>query len=378
MDPRVIGYPHVTQFETRMRRAAAPTDGGDERKGPPGVRPERRRLVAAALAAALVSFLFVTSYVFVLRDPRPSELPVGAVAPDAGLAPVRTIVGRELGDAFALDPYPDERAARAAIDRRDVYGTLVVTDGEVRALTAEAAGPAAKEAVTRLAQSLARTSGRTAVIEEVRPLPRGDARGLGPFLFQLGLLLPSFAFAIALFALARGGSVGARLAALGVFAVLVGLLAAAAIDPLLGALTGNFWALVGVGTLFAAAVSLATAGFHAVAGRPGAALAAAALVLFGNAAAAGALPREFLPEVYRQLGSWFPSSASVTAIRNSVYFDGNALLQPTVVLAAWAAAGLLALGAVSLARARSRHPASHGTGADLTGLDTVGREQRPR
>jgi hypothetical protein len=54
-----------------------------------------------------------------------------------------------------------------------------------------------------------------------------------------------------------------------------------------------------------------------------------------------------------------PSGAGGSALRNTAYFDGNARLQPLLVLAAYATAGaLLLVGADLLARRRASQAAA--------------------
>jgi hypothetical protein len=190
-------------------------------------------------------------------------------------------------------------------------------------------------------QPVAQARGTELRVEDLRPLPPGDSVGSAAYFFQFGVLIPAFVFSVLVALLGGSASERTRLIASGVFVVLCGLVASLAVDPVAGALTGSFWQLAGIGMLLAAAVVGLGAGLRALFGPPGLAVAFVALIVFGNVASGSTQPHEFLPLVYRQLSVWFPPGAALTAARNATYFEAHALLQPTLTLAGWAAAGVI-------------------------------------
>src|SRR4029450_6062071 len=91
-------------------------------------------LAAALLVALALQFLFALSYTGALHDPKPHHVRVAVVGTIPRAAPIRR------STALRLVQKPDERAARAAITDRDVYGAVVLPSR--RLLVATAASPA--------------------------------------------------------------------------------------------------------------------------------------------------------------------------------------------------------------------------------------------
>ena len=76
-------------------------------------------------------------------------------------------------------------------------------------------------------------------------------------------------------------------------------------------------------------------------------------MIFGAPAAGGSVPASFLPGFWRTIGPYLPAGAGTTAVRNTIYFDGNAITRALVVLVAY-----LVVGAAVMATARKRPPES--------------------
>ena len=72
-------------------------------------------------------------------------------------------------------------------------------------------------------------------------------------------------------------------------------------------------------------------------------------VIFGAPAAGGAVPTAYLPALWRTLGPYLPAGAGTTAVRNTLYFDGNAIGSSVVILLTY-----LLLGAAEIGRASCR------------------------
>lgn len=289
---------------------------------------------AALLLAGtlLLSLAFAGSYVGALHDPRPHGLPVAVVGPEAA-AQVRV----QAGDALDVRSVASRDAALQAIDDRDVYGALV--PGE-RLLVASAAGAAAAEALTAAVQR----SGQRVEIEDVKPLPADDARGISPFYLVVGWVVAGYLGATVI-GLARGMRItGRRLAALrvgalAVYALLTGILGAVLIDGVIGALGGHFIGLALIGALVVFATAAAAGALQALLGIVGTGIVLLLFVVLGNPGSGGPYARELLPGLWRDTGPYLTPGAGTDAVRNLVYFDGSALGRPLLVLAAYAIAG---------------------------------------
>ena len=155
-----------------------------------------------------------------------------------------------------------------------------------------------------------------------------------------------------------GGQPGRRrlAVALGCVAVIGALMTDVIAGPVLGGIPdGHFFELWGVFTLVMLAVAFAAAGLQLVLGAAGTLIVIVAFVIFGAPAAGGSLSRPFLPGFWATIGPFLPPGAATTLIRNTIYFDGNGILQPLVVLAAYLVAGTVVVLGV---RRRSTPPPS--------------------
>jgi hypothetical protein len=190
----------------------------------------------------------------------------------------------------------------------------------------------------RLGRALGRIS-----IQDVRPLPGGDSRGLASVFVAFGLTVASLAFGAALSLVGRRAPLPLLLGVLGGLSALGGLGVALIADLWVGALTGAFWQLAGVAALLVLAIAATMCGLGRLAGPIGLALGVLVVLLFGVSSAGGPLGYLMLPDFYRTISQALPTGAAVTAIRHAVYFDTAHIAQPLLVLEAWALGGVLAL-----------------------------------
>jgi len=318
--------------------------------------PDRRALaVLAALLAAQA--LFVLAFVVPAHDPQPHDVPVGVVGPPTV---AQGLEGRA-PEALAVRRYPSEAAARSAIADREVYGAVVIGERGESLLVASAASPA----IAQLLEATVTAAAEQPIpVEDVRPLDPEDSRGTtinAMFLPLVVVCLPAALLLGALRLSARG-----LLGALALFAALGGLLVVALVAGVLGALPGSFLALAGVTALVILAIALPTAGLERLLGPPGIGLAALVFFLVGNPGSGNASAPELLPGFWRAVGPLLPSGAGGSAVRNTAYFDGAAVLEPLLVLGGWALVGAALVLLARPRRAAGRaEPAAAPAGAPL-------------
>ena len=111
--------------------------------------------------------------------------------------------------------------------------------------------------------------------------------------------------------------------------------------------------LWGLFILVMAAVALATSALQTLLGPPGTLVVVVVFVIFGAPAAGGSVPSAFLPGFWRTIGPYLPAGAGTTAVRNTLYFNGNAITHALVVLTAY-----LLVGAAVMVTARRGRPES--------------------
>ena len=64
-------------------------------------------------------------------------------------------------------------------------------------------------------------------------------------------------------------------------------------------------------------------------------------IVFGAPASGGTVPSAYLPSFWRTFGPYLPAGAGTTAVRNTLYFDGNAITKSLLILSGYLVAGAL-------------------------------------
>jgi hypothetical protein len=284
---------------------------------------------------------------------------VGVVAPAGRAAAVAARLDGLDGSPLAAETLPDEEAARARLEQGSLAAAVVVDPAgtQDRLLVATARGATLTTAVEQIAQQVEAQQGRTLTSTDVVPLQDGDARGLTGFYLTIGWLVGGYLVA-SLLGVAKGARpanprrAAIRLGAMVPYAVVSGLTGALVVDQWLGALTGHFWPVAGVGTLLVLAGATVTMALQVLFGTVGIGLTVLLFVVLGNPSAGGAYQSELLPGLWRGIGQALPNGAGTTALREIVYFGGHGAAGPVWLIAAYAAAGTL----VALLGSRLRRP----------------------
>jgi hypothetical protein len=305
--------------------------------------PKLLKLTVALLA---VLALFVAAFVLPSHKPEAHDVPLGLVGP-AGVAKE---LERARPGALEVKQYASESDARHAILHREVYGALLVDDrASQRLLIASAASSTVAQALRTTAEHRG-----SVAVEDVKPFVSEDPRGSTLNALFLALIIAS---SIAVLGLTSAALRGAKLiGAIALFAALGGLTIAGLVGEGIDALPGSYLGLAAVTALTIVAVALPTAGLQRLLGQAGGALGGLFFVLLANPASGNASAPEMLPGFWRAISQFMPPGAGGTGLRNTAYFDGNALLQPLLVLSAYATAGaLLVFLGETLRRRRTQH-----------------------
>ena len=315
---------------------------------PPGRAPvvtRRSDWLPVVVTGLVTGTAFIAVYVGLQRDPTPDELPMAVVGEQ-----LATAARDGLGDAAAVT-HVDSRDAGADLVRGgDAVAVLGATSpSTVRLEYAGAAGPSESGAARGLAAGLAADAGLTLEESDLVPLVRFDSRGLTAFYVVFGVTLASFVLAQGLFAASGAVRLGHRLAAIGGFAVAVGVVAAVLAGPVYGALPVPFPLLALSLALLSAASAYATSALAAWLGPAGIGLAVLLLTTVGNATSGATIGVDLLPGWAQLVSPVLPPGAGVRAVTDLGYFDGSHAPASLLVLLAWALGGL----GVVLLRART-------------------------
>jgi hypothetical protein len=304
---------------------------------------KRHRLPIALVAGNLAfASLFMTLALSAFHQPTPHDLKVGVV----GSAPVTRTLQRKLDTAapggFELRAYPSEAQARDGIDDRRLDGALITAPRDPRLLIANAGGSGAARALTSAFTAATAQAGQHLEVVDVVPPVNGDSQGLSSFFVILCVLFPSLATGVAAAHLLRHLRPVPRVVVPVVAAVAIGLAAAGIADGVSG--LGNYLPIAGIVALFSLAISLPTAALGEIK-PPLVVLAVLLFLILGlpvSGGPGGLAP--FGPSLLRFFDSALPLGAAADAVRNTVYFGAHDIGAYLLVLAAWAVAGVVALG----------------------------------
>ncbi|MFJ9041730.1 ABC transporter permease [Streptomyces sp. NPDC102406] len=304
-------------------------------------------MLAVAVLVPLIAALALWAFAWPAARTAPRELPIGVAGPVAATTPLAEQLRAREG-AFDVHRYADERAARAAIEGRVVYGAVVAAPDGLRLLTASAASPVVAQLLRQAVAERAPERAKVTTVDVV-PAPAGDPRGAALSSSVLPLALAGVAGGAIVTALRLRGV--RAVVTLLVAAAVVGVVAAALTHTWLGVLTGDWWAEAGVLALSSLAVAATVAGCAALLGPAGIGVGALTMVLLGNPFSGVASAPQLLPEPVGALGQLLPPGAGGTLLRSVAYFDGARAAAPALTLAVWA---LLGLTAVLLGALRGR------------------------
>jgi hypothetical protein len=271
---------------------------------------------------------------------------------------------RQNSDYLAAKVYPNATDASDALARRKVYAILATDSttatGGFNLTLASAVGPGVADLITQTITAATGAVNVPLTVEDVHPLATGDPRGLTPFYLVVGWLLGGYlaatVLAIVLGTVPRNTDrLGMRLAAFGLFALILALAGALLVGPGYGIWTQHFVGLWLTGTLIVFVAAVITAALEAWVGLVGTGLAMLLLFILGNPGSGGVYPAEFLPGFFRGMHRWIPSGLATDLVRGVEYFDRKATGWPVTGLIAWALVGLVTVWLATLVLGRRAH-----------------------
>jgi hypothetical protein len=291
--------------------------------------PERA-LVIAALAIVMGS-LFVTTYSLALGDPVPHRIDAALVGHSTGHARAVSAVQSVANDSLAFRRYTSVAAALHAIDLQQVYAALDLTGKRPTLYVASAAGAS-------VARVLEKASGVDPAIRVVdtHPLAKNDPNGLDIFYLMLVSTIVGFITVIQVHA--NAGKLELRHSAAFVVALaLAASLVFTLVDgPLLHRLELPVAESWGILALHLLAVASFASLMIVLIGRWAIVPIWLFFVVLGNSSSGGAVSPPLLPRPFALISQWLPSGATVTSLRDAVYFGTYQHAQPIAVLATWA------------------------------------------
>jgi hypothetical protein len=335
----------MTSKTDHTREASvSPGSGTVDRPDAPSA-PRRRRLlelrghrwtpveraILISLVAIAMGSVFVTTYSLALGDPIPRHIDAAIVGDGGAHAGPVDSTERVAGGKLDFHRYPSLPAALHAIESQDVYAALDVASQRPTLYVASAAGA-----------SVARVLERTATVDpgvrvrDTHPLSVRDPNGLNIFYLMLVTTIVGF---LTVF---QVGANAGELRRRHQIAFVVGLALTASLvltlvdGPLLNRLTlpvPETWGILALQLLASASFTSLMA---VLIGRWAILPTWLFVVVLGNASSGGAVSPPLLPPAFAFFSQWLPSGATVTALRDAIYFTHHQHARPIAVLATWA------------------------------------------
>lgn len=309
------------------------------------------RSAAIGVGLAAVVTILVLAFLWPSYTANPKGIPLAVAGPAAQTTPVEAALRKASPGTFAFTTVGGRSQAVTLMRQRTVYGALVLGNSP-QVLVATAANLTVAQLLEGLAPKLqqqrlaaaaalhipASAIGTVAIVDVVPLLstdPRGSIIGASSFPMVLGGLLGGSLVAVAVVGVWR------RVAALGIYAVVGSAAITGVLEGWFGGLAGNYFINAGAIGLVLLGIGGVILGFVAIVGPAGVAVGPVVFLLGANPISAAALPVEFLAKPWGTIGQWFPPGAGATLVRELTYFPKADLGFPWLVLAGWAALGLV-------------------------------------
>ena len=263
--------------------------------------------MVALAVCAIMECLFATTYMSAGHAPKATDLPFGVT----GSSPVLTAAEKTI--SLKVTRYPNESAAKTAIDQAQIWGALITSGTSSTLIVVPSVSDLAPLDLAVRFEAAAKSAGQKLTVQQYAPvpLPKKDPFGLVQGLMLIPLLIGGYMSATLLMA-ATGKAAGRwRTAQLAGFAVAGGL----AVDLVVclwlqGYASSKFWIVWPICTLIIAAVAFVAAILQKLIGAAGTLLTVIVIILFGNPHPAG---RPGCPTCPRSGGTSGPTCRPVTA-----------------------------------------------------------------
>jgi hypothetical protein len=323
---------------------------------PPQRTPHTKWLVAVLIgvgAAAAVA-LIVIAFLWPTKALTAQNLPVSISGSSATVSAFEKAVDEHSPDTFDWVKADDRTDAVDQIKTRETYGAIVLptAPGQLpEVLTAPAgssiatqllgvlAGQLQAQVTAQVTASGGNPANATVKTTVVVPLSTDDPTGGGlaasAFPMMMGGMIGGILISLLVVGPVR------RLAALGGLAVAVGIGIPLILQTWFGFLQGDFWlnaAAIGLSVLATASFIV---GCTSLIGRAGIAIGAVVTMLVGNPLSAAAVPVQFLPAPWGEIGQFMVPGASNWLVRSLSYFPDSDVSKQWWILATWAAVGIV-------------------------------------
>jgi hypothetical protein len=306
------------------------------------------RAIVIAVLTIVMGSLLVTSYSIALADPVPHRIDAALVGTQTGQARTVDSIQSVADGSLVFHQYASVSAALHAMDLQHVYAALDLTSPQPTLYVASAAGAS----VARVLERIDVVDPAVRVVD-THPLDPADPSGLDVFYLMFVATIVGFFTVFQV----RPNAGGLSLRRWTGFVVALAVVASSVVTLVIGPLLHRLdlpllesWGILALQLL--AAASFASL-MSVLIGRWAVLPTWLFFVILGNSASGGAVAPPLLPRPLAFVSQWLPSGATVTALREAIYFPADQHVQPIAVLATWATALFVAMLLVSHRLGRS-------------------------
>ncbi|KHK96602.1 hypothetical protein LK09_14840 [Microbacterium mangrovi] len=315
------------------RRSAA--SAGPVTVEDPAAKKARHRVVLIPAAFAFIlTTLFALNYTSSGHSPVADNLPFGLVGSTQ-------LTDAAQGPLLSLDvtTYPDEQAAMDAIERGEIYGALIASGKPAQLVVVPSISDIAPLDLTHAFETAAAEQHQKLTVKPYEPtaLPSGDPYALVLATVLTALLVGGYMSASMLTNSSGRASGRWRGLWLAGFAVVTALAIDLAVTFLFqGIPVDAFWVTWAIMSLIIVVISWLTAVLRRLLGPVGVVLTLIVILQFGNPSSGGSNGAAYLPGFWNQIGPLLPPRNDFLLLRNTIYFGGNGIEQPLIVLLVYA------------------------------------------
>jgi hypothetical protein len=282
----------------------------------------------------VLASIMATDYISADHAVVAHNLPWGQV----GSSPLTTTVGKSI--SLQVHQYASESDLVQAANEAKIYGGFIAQSNTL--ILSEAASLWAPGIMPAAYGKAALQSRQILHFKVINKNFSQDPQGAVPGIVLIVLLIGGYLGAT--FAMMRTKTAAHRhrvLVLLG-YAVILGLVIDLIAGPILGAypdIGHNFWVLWPIFAFIAFAVALLAATLQNLVGPMGTLLAVIIVVFIGNPTTGGVNGAAFLPPFWQAIGVVLPPRNGLYLIRNTLYFSGNNITTPIIVLSIYVIVG---------------------------------------
>jgi hypothetical protein len=292
--------------------------------------PLERAAFIAAITIVMGS-LFLTTYTLALGDPVPHRINAALIGTQAQNPRAVAALQRVAQDSLKFQRYPSVAAAQHALDLQRVYAAVDLNTRRPTLYIASAAGGS----VARVLQRISATDAAFRVVD-THPLANADPNGVD--IFYLMLITSIVGFLTVFQTRANAGRLPLR--HWSGFVVALSVVGSLALTLVIGPILNRFPVPIGetwgILTLHLLAVASFASLMTVLLGRWAILPTWLFFVVLGNSSSGGAVAPPLLPQPFAFLSQWLPSGATVTSLRDAIYFNNYQHARPILVIATWA------------------------------------------